>query len=133
MKELLLDGNLLVALVIDTHIHHERAHNWFGSIRNSFATCAITQGTLLRVHMTMAQDTSARAAWTTLNGITEHPRHTFWELAFGYQSVPHNNLQGPKQITDAWLAELARRKKAKLMTFDKALAELHSDVSEPVP
>ena len=28
----LLDGNLLVALAIDSHIHHERARTWFGLI-----------------------------------------------------------------------------------------------------
>lgn len=133
MRELLLDGNLLVSLVIETHIHHQRAHEWFGSLPNRFATCATTQGTLLRVHMTMATDSSAKAAWATLQAVAAHPRHVFWEDAISYQSVPHGFLQGPKQVTDAWLAEFARRKKARLATFDKGLAELHSDVAELIP
>jgi hypothetical protein len=33
---------------------------------DSFATCAITQGTLLRLHMMFASDTSAAATWRTL-------------------------------------------------------------------
>lgn len=60
MKEILLDGNVLVSLVIDSHVHHLRARRWFRSLRNRFATCVITQGTFLRVHMAMAQDSTAR-------------------------------------------------------------------------
>jgi uncharacterized protein len=58
----LLDGNLLVALTIDTHEFHERSRRWFDSHAEPFATCAVTEGTLLRVHMQIAQDGSATAA-----------------------------------------------------------------------
>ena len=43
----LLDGNVLVALVVGDHVHHERTVQWFGPGR-AFATCPITQGTLVR-------------------------------------------------------------------------------------
>ena len=59
----LLDGNLLVALAIDSHVHHERALRWFDSMSEPFATCAITEGTLLRLHMRFAADKSVAAAW----------------------------------------------------------------------
>ena len=98
-----------------------------------FATCCITQGTLLRVHMQMAEDHSAAAAWSSLEGAIVHPRHVFWDDGFSYRSVPHRHLQGPKQVTDAWLAELARRRKGKLATFDRALAMLHRDVAVLIP
>jgi predicted nucleic acid-binding protein len=39
----LLDGNILVALVIDTHVFHERVSRWFDSLSEPFATCAITE------------------------------------------------------------------------------------------
>ena len=65
----LLDGNLLIALTIDTHEFHQRAQRWFDSQVEQFATCAITEGTLLRVHMQVAQDTSAAAAWSVLEAI----------------------------------------------------------------
>jgi hypothetical protein len=39
-------------------------------------------------------------------------------------------LQGPKQVTDAWLAELARRNGGLLATLDGALAATHPDVAE---
>jgi uncharacterized protein len=62
----LLDGNVLAALAIDTHEHHARAQGWFASVTR-FATCAVTQGTLLRVHMLLAEDRTAAAAWRTLS------------------------------------------------------------------
>ena len=43
----LLDGNVLVALVIKSHIHHRLAKDWFCQSSEPFATCSVTQGTLL--------------------------------------------------------------------------------------
>lgn len=123
----LLDGNVLAALALDTHEHHARASRWWGEGRR-FATCAITQGTLLRVHMIMAEDQSAAAAWGALREIETLAGHEFWEDSFSYVSVPNRLIQGPKQVTDAWLVELARRRKGKLATMDAALAALHKDV-----
>ena len=130
----LLDGNLLVALVIDTHVHHERAHRWFAHLGgNRFSTCLVTEGTLLRVHMQTAEDGSAAAAWNTLKEVCAHPAHEWWGNAFSYVDVPHCNLQGSAQITDAWLAELTRRREGKLATLDSALAILHAEVAELLP
>lgn len=130
----LLDGNVLVALVLDGHIHHDHVQRWFeASRRHSFATCVITQGTLLRTHMSFAPDRSALAAWNTLKAIEAHPAHAFWADAFSYSAVASKFLQGSKQVTDAWLAQLARRKRAKLVTLDRGLADLHGDVAELVP
>jgi uncharacterized protein len=129
----LLDGNLLVALRIDSHVHHDRAHAWFRRRnRDRFATCPLTQGTLLRVHMTLALDGSAAAAWEALAEIESHKRHVFWADNFSYLDVSPKGLQGPRQVTDAWLAELARRKSGKLATLDEGLALLHQDVAELV-
>jgi toxin-antitoxin system PIN domain toxin len=130
----LLDGNLLVALRIDTHLHHQRAHRWFRSrLRDYFVTCPQTQGTLLRVHMTLAADRSALAAWKALSEIVSHPRHRFWPDNFSYLEVSGDRLQGAKQVTDAWLAELARRKGGKVATLDEGLVLLHSKLAELVP
>ncbi|MGC9453082.1 MAG: TA system VapC family ribonuclease toxin [Oceanipulchritudo sp.] len=127
----LLDGNLLVALRIDTHEHHECAHNWFNLLGPNvrFATCAITEGTLLRVHMAVAQDRSAQAAWEALAEIRNHPVHQYWKAGFSYTEVAFRGLTGGKQVTDAWLAELARRKQGKLATLDTGLAAVHADVA----
>lgn len=129
----LLDGNVLVALAIDTHEFHERVQRWFDSQNEPFATCAITEGTLLRVHMTVAVDQSAAAAWAALEAIHAMPDHVFWDDGFSYLEVAFNGLVGAKQITDAWLAELARRHNDQLATLDIALAGLHADVAVLIP
>lgn len=129
----LCDGNVLAALMIDTHVHHRAARRWLESHKDSFASCSVSQGTLLRVHMTMAADHSAAAAWVSLSAFESHPRHVFWDDGFGYRHVPHRHLQGPKQITDAWLAQLARKRKGKVATFDSAFVLLHRDVAVRIP
>jgi toxin-antitoxin system PIN domain toxin len=129
----LLDGNVLVALAIDTHEFHERVQRWFDSQSESFATCAITEGTLLRVHMKLAEDGSAAAAWSVLEAIHAMPDHVYWNDGFSYREVAFAGVTGSKQVTDAWLAELARRQKAQIASLDLALVVLHSDVGFLIP
>lgn len=132
----LLDGNVLTALALDGHVHHARAMQWLAAALagdDQFATCSITQGTMLRLHMMYAIDTSPAAAWLTLQFMEAHPRHVFWDAGFGYRHVDYRPLVGSKQVTDAWLAELARRQGAKLLTLDAALAALHHDIAVLLP
>lgn len=130
----LLDGNVLVALLIDSHVHHDRAHRWFATLgSNRFATCPPTQGTLLLVHMRSAADSSAPAAWRALTAVSRHPQHAWWGDTLDYLDVPHRHLQGSGQVTDAWLAELARRRRGRLATLDSGLATLHADVATLLP
>ncbi len=129
----LLDSNVLVALAIDTHEFHERASRWFAGERENFATCAVTQGALLRLHMTLAKDRSAAAAWASLAGFVAHPRHEFWAESFAYTELKPDHITGAKQVTDAWLAELARRKGGRLVTFDSALARWQPKMVTVVP
>lgn len=129
-----LDGDVLVALQLDSHVHHDRVHRWFAKLkRDRFATCVITQGTLLRLHMKAAADTSATAAWQALKDVTAHPKHEWWGNGLNFLNAPHRHLQGSAQVTDAWLAELARRRKGRLATLDSGLATLHQDVAVLLP
>ena len=130
----LLDGNVLVALRVDSHLHYDRVHRWFATLkRDRFATCVFTQGTLLRVHMKTAADTSAAAAWQALREVAAHPKHEWWDDSLNFLNVPHRHLQGSAQVTDAWLAELARQRKGRLATLDSGLAALHEDVAILLP
>ena len=129
----LFDGNVLVALAIDSHVHHGRARRWFDALSDPFATCAVTEGTLLRVHMKLAAQQGAAAAWAVLEAIHAMPDHEFWDEGFSYLEVEHAGLAGPAQVTDAWLAELARRRGGKLATLDAALAAGHTDAALLIP
>lgn len=129
----LLDGNVLIALVLDTHEFHSRATRWFVSHGDPFATCAITQGTLLRLHMKFAADMSAEAAWELLRAVAEHPRHEYWDEGFSYLETPCSRLHAPSHVTDAWLARLAAKRNGVLGTFDAALARRHPEQARLLP
>ena len=128
----LLDGNVLVALALRDHPHRDRCLRWFAEIR-SFATCPVTEGTLLRVHMQHAEDKSAAAAWRTLETYRRHPKHVFWQENFSYTEIDPTRLTGHRQVTDAWLADLARRKGGKLATLDEALSALWPESTVLIP
>jgi hypothetical protein len=81
----------------------------------------------LRVHMRLAEDTSASAAWSVLEAIHQMPDRVFWNDGFSYREVPHAGLVGLTQVTDAWLADLARRHEAKLATLDTSLVAIHPE------
>ena len=127
----LLDANVLIALLVDDHVHHQAAENWFVGMAGNFATCPITQGSLMRLLIREGQPTAA--AREVLNGTAADPRHEFWADDIPYTDVPTQGIVGHRQVTDAYLAQLARARGSRLATFDQALAKMHDDVTELVP
>ena len=127
----LLDANVLIALLVDDHVYHAAAENWFARMPGNFATCPVTQGSLLRLLIREGQ--SAAAARALLSQAAANPRHEFWPDDIGYTDVPVAGIVGHRQVTDAYLAQLARSREARLATFDQAMAKLHHDVTELVP
>lgn len=128
----LLDGSVLIAMALVDHVHRDRCLRWFAGI-SSFATCPVTEGTLLRIHTQQAGDGSLASAWRTLKAYHAHPRHIFWPENFSYTEIDPTRLTGHRQLTDAWLAELARRKGGKLATLDAALSVLWPDSTLLIP
>lgn len=126
----LLDGNVLVALADAAHVHHEAAVRWFMSLDAPFATCPITQGTLLRMLLQFKAVSDVGAAVDFLKRFTAHPRHRFWPDSLPYASISWKGIFGQRQVTDAYLAALARHQVGRLVTFDQGLAALHADVAE---
>lgn len=128
----LLDGNLLVALTDTAHVHHTLASAWFAGHDAPFATCPITQGTLLRLQLHLGAARDIAQAQAVLAALTAHPRHRFWPDALGYAEVRMRGVQGHRQVTDAYLAALARHHGGRLATLDAGLAALHADVAVAV-
>jgi toxin-antitoxin system PIN domain toxin len=127
----LLDANVLIALLVDDHVHHAAAENWFAGISGTFATCPITEGSLMRLLIREGQ--SAAAARAVLSQTAADPRHEFWPDDVPYTDVPVQGIVGHRQVTDAYLAQLARGRGSRLATFDQAMAELHGDVVDLIP
>ena len=126
----LLDGNVLVALSDSAHVHHEVAVSWFMLLDAPFATCPITQGTLLRLLLQFKAVNDVGVAADFLARFTAHPRHHFWPDSLPYTSIAWKGVFGQRQVTDAYLAALARHHGGRLATFDQGLAALHVDVAE---
>lgn len=126
----LLDGNVLVALSDAAHVHHHVAVSWFMALDAPFATCPITQGTLLRMLLQFKAVSDVGGAVGFLERFTAHPRHCFWADILPYASISWNGVFGQRQLTDAYLAALARHHAGRLATFDQGLAALHVDVAE---
>ena len=129
----LLDGNALIAATIVSHPLHLRAKTWLEGLGEAFHTGSVTEGTFLRLHMMLALDTSSSAAWEKLRLIQSDPMHRFIDDGTSYLQVRNKGIQGHKQVTDAWLAELARRHGIKLATLDQGLAQEHPDVAFLIP
>ena len=127
----LLDANVLIALVVADHVHHGVAESWFAATEETFATCPITQGSLIRLLVRQGQ--SAGTAVTLLAGLTAHPRHEFWPDQESFEVIPVHGVIGHRQVTDAYLAHLARARGGRLATFDQGLAKLRDDVTDLVP
>jgi hypothetical protein len=123
----LLDGNVLYALIDEAHVHHAAAQQWFVGHDGAFATCPITQGTLLRLSMRLGGQ-SAEQALALLQAVARHARHRFWPDALAYHQIRWHGVLGHRQVTDAYLAALARHHGGKLASFDKGLVALHPDV-----
>lgn len=118
----LLDGNVLVALAIDTHEFHVRARRWFDAQAEPFATCAVTEGTLLRLYLRLAANREPAAAWDILRTIHAMNSHEFWDAGFSYRDISTVEIKSWADITDAWLAELARRRGGRIATLDAKMA-----------
>ncbi len=127
----LLDSSVLIALNVGDHVHNAPAVTWFVEHDEPFATCPITQGALVR-HLIRNEQTSDDA-WRLLQLLQTSPRHVFWPDDVSYTDVPPGGVLGHRQVTDSYLAQLARRHESRVATFDKGFAALHADVAELVP
>ena len=129
----LLDANVLIALVNVSHVHHERSRQWFARETPRFATCPITQGALVRHYFRDSPNPDADGALSLLGAVESISGHSFWSDDVPYASVRFHGVIGYRQVTDAYLAALARHHDARLTTLDAALARLHDDVAELIP
>lgn len=127
----LLDANLLIALVIEDHVHHEAAEHWASHRSAPFATCPITQGSLVR--FLVREGASGEEAGRFLREVLMDGRHRFWPDDLGYGAIDLGPVLGHRQVTDAYLAGLARAHAGRLATLDRGLAAVHPDVTDLVP
>lgn len=124
----LLDSNVLIALLIADHVHHDGVERWLARKDEPFATCPITEGSVIR--LVLREGGSARDATGLLVALAGNFRHRFWPDDRAYAEVPLRGVIGHRQVTDAYLAHLARSNQGRLATMDAGLAEAQRDVVE---
>jgi uncharacterized protein len=126
----LLDANVLIALTVTDHVHHDAAERWLTGT-TAIATCPITEGSLVRLLLREGQ--TGATAHGLLGAVSDDRRHVFWPDAIPYADVDLTGVIGHRQVTDAYLAQLARVHGGRLATFDQGLAKQHPDVADLVP
>lgn len=120
----LLDANVAIALVVAEHEHHARTLAWAAQA-GELAVCPVVQGALMRFLVRMGEHGTAAAA--VVEAMGRHPRVTFWPDDLPYDLADWTGVVGHRQVTDAYLAGLARHHGGRLATLDEALATLRPD------
>lgn len=130
MTTFLLDANVLIALTVAEHEHHEAAGEWMATA-SGFAVCPIVEGSLVRFLVRIGE--RAAAARQVVADLRRVPGYEFWPDSRSYADTPLDHVIGHRQVTDAYLLGLVTaRDDAKLATFDQALARTVPGATELV-
>lgn len=130
MSTFLLDANVLIAVTVTEHQHHDRSSDWIADV-DSFAVCPIVEGALVRFLLRMGESTDTAKA--VLSGVRAHPRCEFWPDSLSYIDAELTTVHGYRHVTDSYLVSLARGRGGLLATLDKPLTHRHPDHSLLVP
>ena len=124
----LLDVNVLIALLDDAHVFSRRANEWLDAAPRRIATCPIVENGVIRIMSAPSYSSTHRATPEQvadgLRSLAEASDHEFWPddvSMLDETLVDFSRLHGHRQVTDAYLLALAVRRGGTLATFDTAL------------
>jgi len=126
----LLDANVLIALSVAEHVHHDRATRW-AATTGRFALCPIAEGALIRFLVRLG--VRAHDAQQLLKVLRTNPEVEFWADSISYGDADLTRVRGHRQTTDAYLVALAKARGGVLATLDEGLAGEHPDLSLLLP
>ncbi len=124
----LLDVNVWLALLDDSHVFAPRVNQWFDAEEPAVASCPLTENGAVRILSTPGYSRDQKVPPATaakhLADVCRRTDHEFWpddvslrdEKAFDV-----TRLHGPRQITDAYLLALAVKHGGRFVTFDAAI------------
>ena len=126
----LLDASVAIALLDRDHTAHDACRQWFVDPQvDRFATSPITQNALLRFAIRRQPELGIAHAQAALSRLCADPRHHFWLDELEPRTLAWDGVVGHRQVTDAYLAGLARHRRGRLVSFDSGLVALHVDVA----
>lgn len=120
----LLDVNFLIALHDRSHVHHERASQWFAAhAKQGWASCPLTQNGCLRIMSQPAYPNAQpmAALLDMLRQSTSTSFHEFWSddtSILDAKAFHHAHMHSHRQITDLYLLALAVKNRGRLISFD---------------
>ena len=127
MTATLLDANVLIALSVEEHENHLPVAAWIRGV-DRVALCPIVEGSLVRFLVRIGESVSV--ALEVLRLLHANPNCEFWPDSVSYSQADLGRVHGHRQVTDAYvIALVASRPDARLATLDRALAQLHPDLT----
>jgi len=130
----LVDVNVLIARLFETHEHHDLATEWFNTPSLQWALCPWAEAGLLRF-ATQPDRLSMSEATGLLDEVALHPGYHYHPSVDTWRTLTKpffRRLHGHKQVTDAYLLGLAIKDKLVLTTFDKRILHLAGEHSQHV-
>ena len=126
---LLLDVNVLVALLDEAHVHHAIAQNLIAQPGLKIATCALTENGVLRVLNLPGYSTYGPVGFepvrAQLQQLCTDVDHDYWPCDVSLRddpSVQWSRVMGHNQITDVYLLALAVKHNGAFATLDHRIA-----------
>lgn len=125
----LLDLNVLIALAWPQHVHHDRAHQWFGSMGSTWMTTPVTEFGFVRLSTNPAVVTeriSVPDALGMLVAMRNVPGHSFLQdsSTLAAPVISLDEVATWRHVTDAHLVNLAASAGAVLATFDRGIQRM---------
>ena len=123
----LLDVNVLIALIDPTHVSHDAAHGWFGSLDEHWATCPLAENGVVRI-VGNPRYPNTPGAPAVVAAVLRRPKrragHVFWPDDISLLDAAHvdpDRLLSHRQVTDSYLLALAIAHGGTLASLDRRL------------
>lgn len=124
----LLDANLLIALIDQDHVQHQRAHAWAShQAPLRWATCPLIENAFVRITSNPAYPNaypSAADALDALRNDCSSTHHVFWpdDISICDKAVwNESGLLSGRHLTDLYLLALAVKHGGKFASFDQRI------------
>lgn len=126
--DVLLDVNVLIALVWPQHLHHTQVHAWLAQHNGRFATTPLTEAALVRLSLQpfiTGTAVTAAEALALLAGLRAHPQHHFVrdDSTLADPAISLTRFATTRQVTDLHLVNLCAVHELVLLTLDRAIPE----------